>query len=157
MSAQIRAGTFRLLHGRLKPHILTLSLSVSVMILTSCSALSGGAPTAAALLPTRTLAPIRTVAAATPEPTQTPFPTQVVATIGPVLPVETPLPTRVSSMTSCASVKLDATTTANAIPAASEASRIVYVNGDGNIRLTDGAGKINILRYWVSLTSTRAR
>ncbi len=128
--------------GATRPaRVIAMAVAVAAVLLSACSGLAGGAPAAPALLPTRTLAPIRTVAPVTPDPTQPPAPTSAAPSSGADSQIATPAPTRVSSMTSCSSLKLDAGATSATTKVASAAGRIVYVTIDGNIGVSDVAGK----------------
>jgi Tol biopolymer transport system component len=109
-------------------------LPLTVLLVLSACSLNVGVPTRSALLPTRTAAPVRTVVAPTAEPnaTQLPSPTRTGSATA------SSTPTRVSTYPACADVKLDLST-----PKIGSTARgqIVYITLDGNVALTDSAGK----------------
>ncbi len=113
-------------------------LAVAGLLLSGCGGLKlpSGAPTAPALLPTSTLAPLRTVPATAAEATSTPP-----VTAAPVVATGTVAPGTSSGLLTCSAMPPDPRPAATAASAAKTGDgRIVYVNTDGNIALTDQTG-----------------
>jgi Tol biopolymer transport system component len=129
--------------------VMIVSALVSLSVLSGCNPLRGTAPVDQGLLPTRTLAPLRTVAPVTAAPSATARPAATeVPSSSPSSPtataeaVTTPVATHVPAIVACTDTKLDLGAPSPAPVPAAAPGRIAFVSLDGNVAMTDVAGKI---------------